>query len=140
MLPIAVLFILLATFNHAIGQDGKDGGFDQLAFADAYNHKDAAAMANFFSKQAIRVTPSGIFRGRDEIRQNFQAALDMGIHDYTVKRVHSQIYGDLTFNIGEWNATVGSDLFRGYYTAILGREEDQIKILEETVTIAAPSK
>ena len=89
MMPIAVSLILLATLGQARGQDGKDVGFDQAAFADGYNHKDAAAMANFFSKQAIRVTPSGIFRGRDEIRQNFQTALDIGIHDYTVKRIHS---------------------------------------------------
>ena len=41
----------------------------QKNFAEAYNRKDADAMAAAFAEDGIRVTPSGIFQGRDAIRQ-----------------------------------------------------------------------
>lgn len=43
-------------------------------------------MAMAFSADAIRVTPSGVFHGRDEIRQGFQDALNLGLHEYTVRQ------------------------------------------------------
>ena len=112
----------------------------QADFAKAYNRKDVDAMAMAFSKDAIRVTPSGIFRGRDAIRKNFQDALNIGLHDYSVRRTGSRSYGEFIFNTGEWQAKLGDQPFHGYYTAILGREGGEVKILEETVTVAAPSK
>ena len=123
--------------NPGDDQQSKVGdGFDQRRFADAYNRKDVDAMAMAFSADAIRVTPSGIFHGRDEIRQGFQDALNLGLHDYTVRQTGSRIYGDLVFNVGEWQAKLGEQPFSGYYTAIIGREGDQTKILEETVTVS----
>jgi hypothetical protein len=38
----------------------------------------------------------------------------------------------------EWQAKLGDRPFHGYYSAILVREGNQAKIMEETVTIAAP--
>ena len=40
----------------------------QKDFAAAYNRGDVDAMAGAFTESAIRVTPSGIFEGRDAIR------------------------------------------------------------------------
>jgi uncharacterized protein (TIGR02246 family) len=40
-------------------------------FAAAYNREDADAMAAAFTEEAVRVTPSGIFQGRDAIRRGF---------------------------------------------------------------------
>jgi ketosteroid isomerase-like protein len=59
-------------------------------FAEAYNRKDADAMAAAFAEDGIRVTPSGIFQGRDAIRRNLQEVLNMGLHDYTVQRTVSR--------------------------------------------------
>ena len=42
----------------------------QTEFADAYNRKDVPAMAAFFSENAVRITPAGIFRGREAIAAN----------------------------------------------------------------------
>jgi ketosteroid isomerase-like protein len=97
-------------------------------------------MATAFSEDAIRVTPSGIFQGREAIRHNLQDALNMGLHDYSVRRTVSRSYGAFIFNAGEWQAKLGNQPFHGSYTAILGREGDKVKILEETVTVAAPDK
>jgi ketosteroid isomerase-like protein len=95
-------------------------------------------MAAAFSEDAIRVTPSGIFRGRAAIRKNFEDALNMGLHDYTVQRSISRVEGNFVFNAGEWRAKLGDQPFHGYYTAILVRDGAQVKIMEETVAVAAP--
>jgi ketosteroid isomerase-like protein len=132
---ISATLLLALLPVHAMGQEKRLEGFDQQKFAEAYNRKDANAMAMAFSVNAIRVTPSGVFRGRDEIRKGFQDALNLGLHDYTVRRIDSRSYGNFDFNVGEWQAKIGDQPLRGYYTSVLGREGDQTKILEETVTV-----
>jgi ketosteroid isomerase-like protein len=112
----------------------------QKNFAEAYNRGDAAAMAAAFAEDGIRVTPSGIFQGRDAIRRNLQDALRMGLHDYTVQRTVSRSEGTFVFNAGKWQAKVGDQPLHGYYTAIIVRDGDQARIMEETVTIAAPGQ
>lgn len=110
----------------------------QAEFAEAYNRKDVAAMAAFFSENGVRITPAGIFRGRDAIRREMQRVIDMGLHDYSVQRIVSRLEGNMVFNAGEWQARLGDQPFRGYYSALLIREGDAVKILEETVNVAAP--
>jgi ketosteroid isomerase-like protein len=44
----------------------------QKNFAEAYNRKDADAMATAVAQDGITVTPSGILQGRDAIRRNLQ--------------------------------------------------------------------
>jgi ketosteroid isomerase-like protein len=112
----------------------------QKNFAEAYNRKDADAMAAAFAEDGIRVTPSGIFQGRADIRRNLQDVLNMGLHDYTVQRTVSRSIGAFVFNAGEWRAKLGDQPLHGYYTAIIVRDGDQAKIMEETVTIAAPGQ
>ena len=128
--------------TQAVGQESKgNDSFDQQRFADAYNNKDADAMATAFSENAIRVTPSGVFHGRSEIRQGFQDAINLGLHEYTVRRTDSKTYGDFVFNVGEWQAKLkGEQPLRGYYTSVLGHEGNQVKILEETVTVSFSGK
>ncbi len=58
----------------------------QKQFAEAYNRQNADAMAALFSENGIRVTPNGIFQGRDAIRRGLRHVLAMGLHDYTVRR------------------------------------------------------
>jgi ketosteroid isomerase-like protein len=112
----------------------------QSEFAEAYNRKDIAAMAAFFSENGVRITPAGIFRGRDAIGRELQrVVIDLGLHDYSVRRTVSRLEGDMVFNAGEWQAKLGDGQpFRGYYSALLVREGDGVKILEETVNVAAP--
>ena len=112
----------------------------QKNFAEAYNRKDADAMALAFAEDGIRVTPSGIFQGRDAIRRNLQDVLNMGLYDYTVQRTISRSIGTFVFNAGEWQAKLGDQPLHGYYTAIIVRDGDRAKIMEETVTIAAPGQ
>jgi ketosteroid isomerase-like protein len=138
----ATICLLLAILSHATAQQSstEDTAFAdvQKHFAEAYNRKDVDAMAAAFTENGIRVTPSGIFQGRDAIRRNLQDALNLGLHGYTVRRIISRLEGNFVFNAGEWEAMLGDKSFHGYYTAILVLEGDQAKIMEETVTVAAP--
>ena len=111
----------------------------QKQFAEAYNRQDADAIAALFTENGIRVTPNGIFQGRDAIRREIQHVLAMGLHDYNVRRTVSHSEGNLVFNVGEWQAKLGDRQFHGYYSALLVREGDQAKILAETVNVAAPA-
>ena len=95
-------------------------------------------MAAFFSENGVRITPAGIFRGRDAIRREMQRVIEMGLHDYSVRRTVSRLEGNMVFNAGEWQAKLGDQQFHGYYSALLIRESDGVKILEETVNVAAP--
>jgi len=65
--------------------------------------------------------------------------VDLGLHDYSVRRTISRLQGNMVFNAGEWQAKLGDgQKFRGYYSALLVREGDGVKIFEETVNVAAP--
>jgi hypothetical protein len=97
-------------------------------------------MANFFSEKGFRITPTGIFQGRDAIRRDLQNALSLGLHDYSVRRTISRREGNLVFDVGEWQAKLGDRPFHGYYSALVVDEGGQVKILEETVNVAAPGR
>ncbi len=142
---IAVVACSLMVLSSAVAAQEKQALDDQYAelqknFAEAYNRKDVDAMAGAFTEDGIRVTPGGIFQGRDAIRRNFQVVLNMGLHDYTVQRTTSRSQGTFVFNAGEWRAKLGDQPLHGYYTAIIVRDGDRAKIMEETVTIAAPGQ
>ena len=136
---ISVFCLLLSMPLGAMAQDQADPTAEmQKHFGEAYNRGDVDAMAAAFTETAVRVTPSGIFEGRDAIRRSFQDALKLGLHDYSVQRTISHSEGNFFFNAGKWQAKIGDRTLRGYYTAIVVREGDQPKIMEETVTIATP--
>jgi len=110
----------------------------QSEFAEAYNRKDVAAMAALFSENGVRITPSGIFRGRDAIRREMQRVIELGLHDYSVQRTVSRLVGNMVFNAGEWTAKLGDQQLHGYYSALLFREGGEVKIFEETVSVTMP--
>jgi ketosteroid isomerase-like protein len=133
---------LLLSFPHyAMAGEALDGAaMDEMhrQLAEAYNRGDADTMAAAFAEDAVRVTPSGTFQGRDAIRRSFSEALKLGLHDYSVQRTISRPEGAFVFNAGTWQAKVGDRAFHGYYSSILTNESGQPKIIEETVVVAAP--
>jgi ketosteroid isomerase-like protein len=112
----------------------------QSEFAQAYNRKDIAAMAAFFSENGVRIIPAGVFRGREAIGRELQrVVIKLGLHDYSVKRTILLQQGDMVFNAGEWQAKLGvGQEFHGYNSALLIREGDGVKIFEETTNVAVP--
>ena len=98
----------------------------QSEFAEAYNRKDIAAMAAFFSENGVRITLAGVFRGRNAIGRELQrVVIELGLHDYSVRRTVSRLEGGMVFNAGEWQAKLADGQpLRGYYSALLVREGD----------------
>jgi ketosteroid isomerase-like protein len=138
----AFIFCLLLVIprNSIAGEKLDDADMDKMHkhFAEAYNRGDLDAMAAAFTENAVRVTPSGIFQGRDAIRRSFSDALKLGLHDYAVQRTISRSEGAYVFNAGTWQAKLGDRTFHGYYSSILTSEGGQPKIMEETVAVATP--
>jgi hypothetical protein len=85
MTSMGVACILLYAVTPASAQQNDPGAGGELfqkvqaEFAEAYNRKDVAAMAGFFDENGVRITPSGIFRGRDAIRSEMQSARQVGL-------------------------------------------------------------
>ena len=128
-----VLCLLLATPGISIAGETLDAAaMDEMHkhFSEAYNRGDLSTMAATFTENAVRVTPSGIFQGRNAIRQSFSDALKLGLHDYSVQRTLSRAEGSFVFNAGKWQAKVGDRAFRGYYSSILTSEDGQPKIID----------
>ncbi|UFW69177.1 YybH family protein [Bradyrhizobium sp. WU425] len=138
---LAAFLLMPACYGAAAEQATADQYTDlQKNFAEAYNRKDVDAMAAAFTDDAIRVTPSGMFVGREAIRRNLQDVVNLDLHDYSVERNVSRSFGNFVFNAGEWQAKLGDQLLHGYYTAIVVRDGSVAKIMEETVTVAAPGQ
>jgi ketosteroid isomerase-like protein len=138
-LRVSSMALLLAVPGAAIAQQESDPSAEmQKHFAEAYNKGDLDAMAAAFTEDAVRVTPSGIFKGRDAVRRGFQDALKLGLHDYVVRRVSSRTEGKFIFNIGEWQAKLADRTLHGYYTSILVQGAGLPQIMEETVNVGAP--
>jgi len=142
---VAAILLLSAASPASTQQDETGAGGElfekmQSEFAKAYNRKDVPAMAAFFSENGVRITPAGVFLGRDAIAREFKrVVIDLGLHDYSVRRTVSRMQGGMVFNAGEWQAKLGDgQQFRGYYSALLVREGDGVKIFEETVNVAVP--
>ena len=112
----------------------------QSDFADAFNRKDSSTMASLFSEDGVRITPPGIFRGRDAIGHEFKRLVDeLGLHDYKRRMTVSRLKGNMVFNAGEWSAKLGNEQpYRGYFSTLMVREGDGVKIFEETVTLTVP--
>jgi uncharacterized protein (TIGR02246 family) len=88
-----VVCLMLAVPHYATaGETLDDAAMDQMhkQFSEAYNRGDLDAMAETFAENAVRVTPSGTFQGRDAIRRSFSDALKLGLHDYSVQTTISR--------------------------------------------------
>ncbi|MBR0738474.1 nuclear transport factor 2 family protein [Bradyrhizobium liaoningense] len=140
---IAAFIVCLALAiprNSIAGETLDDAAMDEMHrhFSEAYNRGDLDAIVATFAENAVRVTPSGIFQGRDAIRRSFGDALKLGLHDYAVRRTISRPEGAFVLNAGTWQAKLGDRPFHGYYSSILTNEGGQPKIIEETVAVAVP--
>jgi hypothetical protein len=83
-ISVAGILFLSAVTPASTQQDEPGAGGElfekmQSEFAEAYNRKDVPAMAGFFSENGVRITPAGIFRGRDAIGRELQrVVIDLG--------------------------------------------------------------
>ena len=124
--------------------------FDEFnkKFDEAFNNNDAAAVAAFFTEDAVQVTPEGPIYGREAIEKQF-ADLFTQIHvsehiNKTDRPPHAiGTAGNEVWRNGEWSFTLqgksgGPIQLKGYWSAINVREGDgwKIRMLTYNVTPA----
>jgi len=106
-------------------------------FDDACNAKDPAAVAELFTTDAIRVTPDGIARGRDEIRKQIAAEFKTG-SGLVSKTTFAVMSGNVAVVGGEWSVKVGNQTERGHWSSTFMREGDGMKISFDTFNETKP--
>ena len=99
-------------------------------FAKALNDKDAVAASLLYAEDASLLPPNElIVAGRENIKKYWQAALDAGTTDVSVKTISTGSDGDLGYEIGQFQLSYpGADgkmiVEKGKYTEILKRTAD----------------
>ncbi len=99
-------------------------------FAKALNDKDAVAASLLYSEDATLLPPNEpIVTGRKNIQKYWQAALDAGTSDVSVKTISTGSDGDLGYEIGRFQLSYpGEDgkmiVENGKYTELLKRTTD----------------
>jgi ketosteroid isomerase-like protein len=111
-------------------------------FADAFNRKDAAAVAALYTDDAVIIRQNGIVRGRDAIHKDREAAVKAG-HDLKLRYHASRIEGNSAWSFAEFEVRGrgkdGADILRhGYSTTVWVRDAGKWKIQVQGF-VAAPS-
>jgi ketosteroid isomerase-like protein len=127
-LSIVAVSVLIGTAAPALGQQNSPEGDQQIVnsfykkWTEAFNRQDLSELMTLYTEDAIRITPQGIFQGRDAIRKQLEGGLKSGVRDDIITPKIVQPSGDLIWNGGEWSVKVGDRSFHGYYSDVITRE------------------
>lgn len=99
------------------------------------NAGDYDSLVGLYAPDAIVISPEGTYRGRDEIRADFQAGHVEGATG-TVTADHIQVAqsGELAYMYGSWTSTTGR---QGMYVSVLGKENGQWMWLSDAYNLSA---
>jgi uncharacterized protein (TIGR02246 family) len=114
-------------------------------FDEAFNRNDAAAVAAFFTEDAVRVTPDGTFSGREAIERGY-AKFDFQQYqsnDHVLKVNQVNAVGNDVRALGTWTSSFqeGSHAGErkhagGHFTWIMVREGDTWQIRRSTFDVS----
>ncbi len=121
-------------------------------YDEAFNKNDAAAMAAFFTEDAVLVTDRGPVYGREAIEKHFTDLLQnvhFSNHIAKADQYSPHIIGTAgneIWSTGEWSLTIRGQDFgpleeKGYWSEIYVREGDAWKVRMQTwnITPAPPA-
>jgi len=98
-------------------------------FDEACDRNDAAAVAALFSRDAVDVTPTGVFSGKQAIEKYFEGIFQQWkITGHKNKLDHVYELGSHLCAIGEWSLEATSQPAGGYWTLVYSRDGDDWKI------------
>jgi uncharacterized protein (TIGR02246 family) len=114
-------------------------------YIEAYNRKDAAAVAALFADDAIRVTAGGMIQGREAIQKSTEAGLEAGGHDLRLRYHHAQIDGNTGWSVAEVDFGVrGKDgsvsPVHAFATSVWVRDGAAWKIKTQSIVNTPPPK
>ena len=143
----AAVLVVMAGSAWAQGSDPANSPFAAVGkqYIDAYNRKDAAAIAVLFTDDAVRVTDRGIIRGRADIQKSVEAGLNAGGHDLKLTYHVANIDGNTGWTVAEFDYRVrGKDgalsPMRGFATSVWANSGGAWKIKGQSLVIAPPPK
>ena len=143
----AALFLLIAGTARAEAIDPASSPFAAVGkqYIEAYNRKDAAAVAALFADDAVRVTDRGIIQGREAIQKSTEAGLEAGGHDLRLRYQHTHMDGNTGWSVAEVDYSVrGKDgsvsPMHAFATSIWVRDGAAWKIKAQQVVNAPPPK
>jgi len=115
------------------------------ALDEAYNKNDAAAVAAFFTEDALLVEPDGMFSGRQKIERRYADAFQRSpiiSFNCSFERNYLNAIDNAVWGAGQWTSTFqsqnGSVFAFGYWSAIFVREGDAWKIRVWTINQTPP--
>ena len=98
-------------------------------FDEAYNKNDAAAIAALFTKDAVLISPLGVFSGRAGVEKYFVDVFHRWIiTDYVSRLDHAYASGSDICAIGGYTDNIDSTPSIGYRSLVYTREGDTWKI------------
>ena len=110
------------------------------ALDEAYNKNDAAAVAAFFTEDALLVEPEGMFSGRQNIEKRYADTFQRSpiiSFNCSFERNYLNAIDNAVWGAGQWTSTFqsqnGSEFAFGYWSAIFVREGDAWKIRVWTI-------
>jgi ketosteroid isomerase-like protein len=110
------------------------------ALDEAYNKNDAAAVAAFFTEDALLVEPDGMFSGRQKIERRYADTFKRSpiiSFNCSFERNYLNAIDNAVWGAGQWTSTFqsqnGSVFAFGYWSAIFVREGDAWKIRVWTI-------
>ena len=115
------------------------------ALDEAYNKNDAAAVAAFFTEDALLVEPEGMFSGRQNIERRYADTFQRSpiiSFNCSFERNYLNAIDNAVWGAGQWTGTfqsqTGSVFAFGYWSAIFVREGDAWKIRVWTINQKPP--
>lgn len=135
---VATAFVFIAAFANPVKAQDNKKEMETLAknYEGAYDKKDAKAIKEFYTKDAVRVNPDGTTTNGSEAiaadAANFFANNNATIK-ITVSKCVAESDGSLT-TTGTYGGTTGNTDFGGNYTNTCVKEAGQWKISKSVLT------
>ena len=115
-----------------------------MKYDEAFNKKDAGALAALFTEDAVYVTPEGLFSGRQAIERWY---VDHFQRWHMINHIHEanqlNAIGNEVCSLGQWWNTLQSEngpvFVRGYWSALFVREGDAWRIRMLTYNKTSPA-
>jgi uncharacterized protein (TIGR02246 family) len=124
------------------GQGKTDPALKEMAadWAAAFNAKDAAKIASFYTDDAVVMPPNQpMVKGRANIEAHFKGEIQQGATNFQLKPVESAISGSQAFEVGTSTMTLPGGLTdRGKYLVVLKRVGNDWKIAYDIYNSDAP--
>lgn len=139
--------LLLLAGRPALGQTKTDPKLDELAaaFAAAFNEKNAAKVAAFYTDDAVVMPPNmPIVKGRRDIEAYYNKGFSQGGGTIKLRPTESVVAGTLAFETGASALTIGNPgdgggrTETGKYIVIYRREKNEWKIAYDIFNNDAP--